>query len=161
LKFTGMATYALRAEPNVLPHRRTPVTGIASERGVGTEQRETIPMVLNGARVYAPAQNCMTVFALRPELTLVKIRVAIRATRAGFGKDFRYMARITRYILVHPTKLEVGFGIVIEFGLRAKRRPTGGGMAVLARERELPVGVGHVDLGDSRQRHPQRYYQQS
>jgi hypothetical protein len=102
----------------------------------------------------------MTVLALRSELTLVEIRMAIRAARAGFGKDFRHVARITRYILVHPTKLEVGFGIVIEFGLRAKRRPTGGGMAVLARERELPVGVGHVDLRDGRQRHPERYHQQ-
>ena len=146
LKFTGMTTDALRAEPNVLPHRRAPVTGIASERCVGAEQRETIPMVLNGAGVYAPAQNCMTVLALRSELTLVEIRMAIRATRSGFGKDFRYMARITRYILVHAAKLEMGFDIMIEFGLGAKRRPTGSGVTILTWQRELPVRVRYVDI---------------
>jgi hypothetical protein len=159
LKFTGMATYALRAEPNVLPHRRAPVTGIASERGVGAEQRETIPMVLNRARVYAPAQNCMTVLALRSELALVKIGMAIRAPSTSFGKNFRYVARITRYILVHPTKLEVGFGIMIKLDLRAKRGPARGGVTVLTWKRELPMRVRYVDLCDQRQRHPERYRQ--
>ena len=129
----------------------------AIEQRVNAKQRETIPMVLNGTCVYAPAQNCMTVLALRSELTLVEIRMAIRATRARFGKDFRYVARITRYILVHAAKLEMGFGIVIEFGLRAKRRPTSGCVTVLTWQRQLSVGVRYVDLCYRRQRHPERY----
>ena len=56
----------------------------------------------------------MTVLTLRAELALVEIRMAIRAARAGLGKDFRYVARITSYILVHAAKLKVSFGIVIE-----------------------------------------------
>jgi len=146
LKFAGVATEALRAEPDVLSHRRARVTRIAGERGVGAQQRESIPMVLNRARVYAPTQNCMTVLTLRSELALVEIRVAIRATRASFGKDFRYVARITRYILVHATKLKMSFSIVIEFGFRAQRRPTGGGVTILTWQRKLPMRVRNIDL---------------
>ena len=159
LKFTVMATEALRAEPNVLPDRCAPVTGIARQRRVRAEQRETIPMVLNGACVYAPTQNRMTVLALCAELALVEIGVAVRATRAGFGKDFRYVARITRYILVHAAKLEVGFGIVIEFGLGTKRRPTGGSVTILTWQRKLPMWVRYINLCYGRQRHPERYRQ--
>ena len=121
LKFAGVATEALRAEPYVLPHRRAHVAGIARERSVCAQQRETIPMVLNRSRVYAPTQNCVTVFTMRSKLALVKIRMAIRATHADIGKDFRYVARITRYVLVHAAKLEVSFNIVIELGLRTQR----------------------------------------
>ena len=120
LKFAGVATEALRTKADVLTHRRAGVTGIAGERNVCTQQRETIPMILNRARVYTPTQNCMTILTLRSELALVEIRVTIRATRPGLGKDFRYVARITRYILVHATKLKMSFSIVIELGLRAQ-----------------------------------------
>jgi hypothetical protein len=46
---------------------------------------------------------------LGAELPLVEIRMAIGAAGPGFGKDFRYVARITRYILVHAAKFKMGF----------------------------------------------------
>lgn len=150
LKLAGVTSDALGAESDVLADRRAHVTGVACERRVRTNQRETIPVVLDGTGVHAPAQHRVTVFALRAELTLVEIRMTIRASRTSFGKDFRYVARITRYILVHTAKLEVGFAIVIELRLRAKRRPTGGGVTILAWQRKLPVRVRYVDLCDRR-----------
>ncbi len=150
LKLAGVTSDALGAESDVLADRRAHVTGVACERCVRTNQRETIPVVLDGTGVHAPAQHRVTVFALRAELALVEIRMTIRASRASFGKDFRYVARITRYILVHAPQLEMGFGIMIEFGLRAKRRPTGGGVTILAWQGKLPMRVRYVDLCDRR-----------
>ena len=92
----------------------------------------------------------MAVFTLRSELALVEIRMAVRATRARFGKNFGYVARITRYILVHAAKLEVSFSIVIELGIRAQRRPTGGGVTILTWQRKLPVRVRNIELCNRR-----------
>jgi hypothetical protein len=109
LKLAGVATNALRTESDVLPNRCAGMTGIARKSGVCTDEREAIPMVLNRACVHAPPLNGVAVLALGAELPLVEIRVAIGAAGAGFGKNFRYMARITRYILVHATELKMGF----------------------------------------------------
>ena len=119
-----------------------------------TDQREAIPVVLDSPRVYAPSLHRMAVLALRAELALVEICMAIRAAGAGFGKDFRYVARITRDILMHATKLEMGFRIVIEFEPRPQGRPTRSGVTVLTRKRKLPMRVRNIDLCDHWQRHP-------
>jgi hypothetical protein len=154
LKIAGVATDALGAESDVLPDRRARVAGIARKRRVGPQERETIPVILNGAGIHAPAEHRVTALALGSELALVEIRMAIRATGARFGKDFRYVAGITRHILVHAAKLEVRFGIVIKFEPRAKRGPTRSRVTILTRERELPMRVSHIDLRHRRQRHP-------
>jgi hypothetical protein len=83
--------------------------------------------------------------------------MAIGATSTSFGKYFRNVARITGYVLVHPTQGKVGIDIVIEFRFGTKGRPTRRGVAVLACERELPVRVRGGDLPDGRERYPQRY----
>ena len=101
LKIAGVATDALSAESDVAPDRRAGVTGIALKRGMGAEERETIPVILDGAGIYTPSEDGMAAFALSAELALVEIGVAIRTARAGLGKDFRDMARITRHVLVH------------------------------------------------------------
>jgi hypothetical protein len=106
-------------------------------------------VILNGPRIHTPSLNGVAALALRPELTLVKIRMAVRATGSGFGKDFRDMARITGHVLMHAAKLEASFGIVIEFDPRAKRRPVRRCVTILARKRNLPVGVGNVNLRES------------
>jgi hypothetical protein len=146
LKIPRVATNALRAEPDVSSHRCPRVTGIAGKPSVRTNQWEAIPVVLNCACVHAPPLHRVAVLTLRAELPLVEIRVAICAPGSGLGKNFRYVARITRYILVHPTKLKVGFGIVIELKLRPKGGPTRSGVTVLTRERELPMRIFNIDL---------------
>ena len=154
LKVASVATNALSAESDVSPHRCTRVTGIARKPAVRTDEWEATPVVLNCACVHAPSLHRVAVLTLGAELPLVKIRVAIGAPGAGLGKNFRYVARITRYILVHATKLKVGFGIVIEFELRPKGRPTRSGVTVLTREGKLPMWVRNIDLCDHRQCHP-------
>ena len=154
LKLAGVATEALSAESDVLPDGCARVAGIARKSGVRTNQREAIPVVLDSPRVYAPSLHRMAVLALRAELALVEICMAIRAAGAGFGKDFRYVARITRDILMHATKLEMGFRIVIEFEPRPKGRPTRSGVTLLTWDRKLPMRVRNIDLCYHWQRHP-------
>lgn len=146
LKISGMATDALSAESDIASDGCAHVAGIARQRRVRAEKRKTVPMVLKGAGVHAPAEHRVAALALGAELALVEIRVTIGATGPSLGKDFRHVARITGDILVHATKLEAGFGIVIKFGLRAKGGPARGSVTILTWKRKLPVRVGHVDL---------------
>lgn len=81
----------------------------------------------------------MTALTLGTELALVQIGVAVYAVLSNLGKDFRYVARITRYILVQSTKWKVCCRIVVKLNLWAKRRPTGCGVAILAWYSELPM----------------------
>jgi len=121
LKLARVAANALRAESDVAADGCAGMAGIAQDRCMRADQREAIPVILKGSGVHAPPEHGVAALALCAELALVEICVAIRATRACFGKDFRHVARITRDILVHAAKLEARFGIVIEFGLLAKR----------------------------------------
>jgi hypothetical protein len=150
LKIARMATDALGAEPDVLPDRGASVTRITRKRRMSAQQRETVPMILNGAGIHAPAEYGVAALALSAKLALVEIRMAIRATSSGFCEDLRYMTGTTGDILVHAAKLKAAFGVVIEFESRAKRGPTGGGVAVLAWKRKFPVRVGRSDLRERR-----------
>jgi len=154
LEIAQVATDTLRAESDVLPNCRSRVAGIARQRGMRADQRETIPVILNRAGIDAPAEHRMAAFALRAELALMEIGVTIGATRAGLRKDFRYVAGIARYVLMHAAQLEAGLGIVIELDARAKRRPARSGVTVLARKRKFTVRVGHIALCEGRQRYP-------
>lgn len=150
LKIARMTTDALSAEPDVLPDRRAHVTGIACQRRMGPQKRETVPVILKGPGIHAPAEHRVAAFALRSELAAVEIGMAIRATGPGLGKDFRYVTGTTSDVFMHPTKLKSGFAVVIELDSRAKRGPTGRGVTVLAWKRKFPVRVGRCDLRERR-----------
>lgn len=146
LVVASVATVALDAEADVHPHRRAGVTRVARKGHVGADEREAIPMVLDGARVFAPSRYRMATFTLRAELAFVQICMAVRAARANIGKDFRDMARITRHVLVHAAKLKVSCRVVIKLEPGTQRRPTCRGVAVLTGDRELAVGARAVNL---------------
>lgn len=150
LKIARMTTDALGAEPDVLPDRRADMAGIARKRRMGAQQRETVPMILNGTGIHPPAEHRVAAFALRAELSPMEIGMAIRATGPGIGKDFRYVTGATSDVFMHPAKLKSGFAVVIELDSRAKRRPTGSGVTVLAWKRKFPVRVGRSGLRERR-----------
>jgi len=77
---------------------------------------------------------------LSTELTPVEIRVAGGTLRSGFGKNSRDVARITGHVLVHPAQWEFG-STVVELGLGAQGREAGGGVTVLARDRNRSVRI--------------------
>lgn len=88
---------------------------------IGSAQRKAIPVVLNGASTGTPSKYRMTALTLGAELALVQIGVAVYAVLSNLGKDFRYVARITRYILVQSLELKVCCGIVVKLKPWAKR----------------------------------------
>jgi hypothetical protein len=117
------------------------MAGIADRCGVSTEQREAILVILYCSRCHAPASDAVTVLALRTELTSVEIRVAISALLPGFGKNFRDVARITEDVLMHATKREPRFAVVIELYLSSQRRPARDCVAIVAGDREGAVRI--------------------
>ncbi len=154
LEIASVATDALRAEAHILAHGRAAVAGVARQVGMGPDQREAVPVILDRTGVDSPSLDGVAALALRAELALMKVRVAIGAARSSFGKDFGYVAGIAGDVLVHAAQLEAGFGIVIELDVRPQQRPIRRGMAVLARKRKFPVWVHCVDLRERRQRQP-------
>ena len=128
-----VAARALRAESNVDPGPGSAMAGVANHRRMPADQREAVAVVRHGLNGDSPSAHAMAVLALRAELASVEIRVAVGALLPRFGKYFRDMARITGHTLVHAPQGELSLLVVIELGLSAKRRPTRGRVAVLAR----------------------------
>ena len=96
-------------------------------------------MILHGPDIDPPTLHRVATFALRTELAFVKIGVTIGAARSGFGKNVRDVARSTGHTGVLAAQGEARFRVVIEFDLRAKRRKAGGGVAVLAGDRQASM----------------------
>lgn len=116
LKILEVTARALRAQAHVSADGRTRVTVIASGRGMRTQQREAIPVVLHGTVVDPPALDRMAPFALCTELPLMQIRVTVGALRTRVGKDLGYVARVARHRAMHAAQRILRIAIVIEFG---------------------------------------------
>ena len=92
---------------------------VASGGRMGAQKRETVPMILHRSGVGTPALDRVAILALRTELPLVKIRMAVGTSSASFREDFTKVARITGHILVQTAQREVSVVVVIELRLRA------------------------------------------
>ena len=140
LKVLLVASDALRAQPRIHAGRGSAMAGIARHRRVTAEQWKAVQVILNRSRGNRPSLNRVAVFALSAELAPVEIGVAVRTLRPGFGKNVRDVARFTGDVLMHPAQWELG-SAVVELGLRAQRREAGGGVTVLASDRNRPVRI--------------------
>ena len=154
IEIAHVARNARRAEPHVSAHGRAFVALVARRRSMRPQQRKTIHMILRRSVVQPPTLHGVAVFALRPKLALMQIGVTIRATRAGVGKHFGHMAGVARHARVSPTQGIFRFAIVIEFRFGAQRRPTGGGVAILASECDRAVWIARRCLSVHQRRHP-------
>lgn len=114
-------------------------------------------MTADGLWCGFPSANCVATIALRSESPSVEICVTTGALCRGFGKYFRYVARITRNIFVHAPKREASLLVVIELRLRAKWRPTGHGVTVFAGDVRWSVGVPHYLRSAQRDRQRDPY----
>jgi hypothetical protein len=135
-----MASDALRAQARVDARCGSAMAGVARNRRVSAQQREAIQVVLDRSGGDPPSLNRVAVLTLSAELTPVKIRVTGRTLRPSFGKNSRDVARITGYVLMHPSQGKLSL-VVIELGLGAQRREARGGVAVLTRDRNRPVRI--------------------
>jgi hypothetical protein len=119
------------------------VAGIAIQRGVRADQRETIDVLVDLLYSYVPTPHVMTLFAVRAHLPFVNIGVAVGTELANVREYGLDVALRAFHTLVHATQ-RILRCVVIKLGNGADRLPTTQGMAVLTRDAQASVWTPRV-----------------
>jgi len=114
------------------------VAGIAVDRCVGTGQRETIVVLLHIFNRDAPSADGVALLAIRAQLTLVNIGVAVLAALTDVGENHLYVTLDASDATVH-TAQRIARLVVVELGNCSNRLPAIRGVAVLARDGQIAV----------------------
>lgn len=139
-----MAGEALRRQPYELTGGGVLMAGVALQQGVGAYERKAVLMVADRLDRDLPALYGMALLAIRSELALMNVRVAVRASRTDIAEDKIHMALGAVNLGVH-TPQRIACLIVVELGDVSDRLPSGKRMAILARVSECSVRAS--DLG--------------
>ena len=138
-----MARHTLRRQSLKLANRRALVAIVALHRGVRTEQRKTVLVLLDLVDRNLPPENRVALRAIGAEFPQVNIRVAVCAIFPDVGEDRLRVAFQTSNLLVLATERISGF-VVIEFQHRAYRTPGRRGVTVFARNRQRSVRTTNI-----------------
>ena len=114
------------------------MAGIAVHGCVSTRQREAIVVLLNVFNSDGPSADGMTLLAIRTQLPLVNISVAVLALLTNAREDHLDVALNAGHPSVHAAQ-RIASLIMVELGNSADRLPTIRGMAVLARNGQIAV----------------------
>jgi len=114
------------------------VAGIAVDRCVGTGQREAIVVLLHIFNSHSPSADGVALLAIRPQLTLVNVGVAVLAALADVGENHLHVTLSASHGRVHAAQ-RIARLVVIELRNRADRLPATGSVAVLARYGKIAV----------------------
>jgi hypothetical protein len=158
LVILGVTGVALRRQALELPDRRPLVTGIAIQSGVRAQQREAVLVLLNLLHRDLPSLDGVALFAVRAELPLVNISMAIGALVAHVGEHRFGVALGAGHALVHAAQGKARL-VVIEFGCAPDRLPPALRVTVLAGNVQRPMGAAAHTAGPSlaaAHRHGQR-----
>jgi hypothetical protein len=144
-----MAGVAGRGKTLELPHRGARVALVAVNRGVRTNEREAVQVLIYLLHRNVPSLDGMALLAIRAHLAPVNVGVAIRALFADVRKDRFGVALNAAHAFVHATQRILGC-VVIEFRNCADRFPSAERVTVLTRNAEAPVratrGCGRLGL---------------
>jgi hypothetical protein len=123
-KVVQMATHALsrQALPIKWPHGANSVTGIAVDRGVRPDQRESVLMLIDVVDRHLPAGVAVAQIALSGILAAMNVGVAVLALITDPGEHEISVAVLTTNTLVHATQRKARFAM-IKFENVAKRFP--------------------------------------
>jgi hypothetical protein len=99
-------------------------------------QRETVVVLLNLLDRNLPAAHRMALLAIRSQLPLVNVRVAVLASLSNVSEHWLHVALHARHGLMHPAQRILGL-IVIEFRNCADRLPS---------RRRVTVLTWHVQI---------------
>ena len=138
LELPHVTGQAVRGHGLELTVRRVLVAGIAIHGSVCAGQREAVVMILDLLDGDVPPAHGVALRAIRTQLALVNIRVAILALVAYIIKYELDVARRAGHAHVHAAQRILGL-IVIEFRNGANGPPTLGRMAVGAGDTEAAV----------------------
>jgi len=108
---------------------------------VGAYQREAVEMILNGLYRDVPAVHGVALLAVGAKLPPVNVGVAVRAFGTHVREHQLGVALNALNFFMHPAQRIAGF-VVVKFRDAADGFPTGGGMAIFARDVQRAVRVG-------------------
>lgn len=136
------------------------VTLIAVKRGVRTNQREAVQVLIDLLHRNIPSSDVVALLAIGTHLALVNVGVAVGALLADVGEDRLGVALNTAHAFVHAAQRILG-GVVIEFRNCADRLPSAERVTVLARNVETSVRAarsrGRLRLSDRQRRGRQNH----
>ena len=138
LELPHVARQAVRGHGLELTVGRVLVAGIAIHGSVSAGQRKAVVMILDLLDGNAPPAYRMALRAIRTQLALMNIRVAVLALVTYVIEHELYVARRTGNTDVHSAQRILCL-IVIEFRNGANGLPTLGRMAIRAGDAEAPV----------------------
>ena len=143
-----------------LPHCCARVAGLALDRRVRTEQRETVLVLADGLCRDLPAAHRMAAFAVRAHLAPVQVGVTVGAVVAHIGEHGLDVALRAGDFLVQAAEREAG-GVVIEFGDSADGAPTRVRVAIFTSDGEGAVRTsGDLPLRGSSRSQKRNYDEQ-
>lgn len=116
------------------------MAGVAFDCRVCAQQGEAILVILHLLRGDIPTLDGVTLCAIRTHLPAVNIRVTVGTVLAHVREDRFYVARDAIHLLVHSAQGIFCF-TVIKLGYGTNRAPRDRGVAILAGNRERPVGA--------------------
>jgi hypothetical protein len=138
LKIRLVAGNASGGKSLVLPDRRTLVAVIALHGGVSAKERETVLVILELLDGDVPALDGVTLSAVGAHLAIVNVGVAILAVLPDIRENRFDVTLRALHVFVHAAEGVFGFAM-IKLGISANGAPTGGGVAVFARDGESAV----------------------
>ena len=138
LKILQVAGRANRGKPLELSDCSAFVALLALHRGVSSQQRETILVILNLLDGDIPAEHRVTPRAIRSHFPLVYIGMTVLTLLAGVGKHRLDVALRALHFFVHTPQWILRF-VVIKFRHGADGAPSAGGVAVFAGNLQGPV----------------------
>lgn len=133
-----MAGIAIRRHGLELAGRSALMAGIAIDRGVRPGQRKAIVMLLHLLDRNRPSPHRVALFAIRAQLPLVNVGMAILASRTHVRKYLLHVTLRAGHRLVHASQRIPGL-IMIELWNGADRPPAICGVAVLASKIQVAV----------------------
>ena len=133
-----MAGIALRGHRLKLAIGCALMAGVAVDCGVRSGQREPVIVLLDLLNRNLPAAHRVALLAIRSQLPLMNISVAVLASLSDIGEHGLHVALNAGHRLVQAAQ-RVARLIVIEFWNRTDWFPSGSGVAVLTRNVQISV----------------------
>ncbi|MGA8310871.1 MAG: hypothetical protein WB755_12630 [Terriglobales bacterium] len=137
-----MTTHTVGRQPLTveLPHCADPVARIAVDRGVRTDQRKAVLMLINRMDRDLPAIDPVARVALCPVFSSMKVGMTVLAVAAHVREHGIDVAFLARHSHMHTAQWVASFP-VIKLRLAPDRFPRRGGVAVLTRNLHRAVGT--------------------
>jgi len=143
-----MARITCGRQADELPRSRILVAIFALYENMCSNEWKSILVVLNRLQRNLPSLDRVAVGAIGPELTAMNVGVTVRTLRTYVLENQAGMALGTAYVLMHTAERVSGL-IVIEFGIRPDRFPTGVRVTICARDGKRSMGIRHLGLGNA------------